>query len=507
MQKIKRVLISVSDKTGLLNFAKSLVDMKIEIFSTKGTNDFLKKKGVLTQSVESLTGYSSAFDGRCKTLSFEISASLLFDRKKHKKQAVQKNIKPLDMVVCNLYPFENTWSTQSKQEEMVEQIDIGGVTLLRAAAKNFAFVASVCSPRDYDMVAKELQENSACLTLQRRKYLMQKTFAYTALYDQTIAIGMTGNELVYGENPHQRAFCYSYDAAGMYNFRQKQGKRISFNNLVDMNSAFESVSFFKGSACCIIKHKNPCGFAKAEDIAKLLPLAWGGDPISAFGSIIAFNCLVTKEDLKFLELESKKNAKFVEVVIAKKFTKDALDYLSLRKKIIAVHFNPNLAQFPYEIKNLANLVIYQKKSSELYKSLAIKTKSSFEIDKELVIFGLKIVKQLSSNAVAIVKRQNKELFLVGMGCGQPNRLDAIKLACQKSLENLKNFGESKKSVETCYLISDAFFPFEDNIILANSYGITKFVSTGGSIRDQKIIAICDKLDLNMIFTGIRYFKH
>lgn len=533
---IKRALISVSDKAGVVELAQSLVDAGCEIISTGGTQRKLEAAGIATTEISTVTGNPEAFGGRMKTISFNIESALLFDREKDAEEAAALNIEPIDLVVCNLYPFQEVLKKGADFDTLIENIDIGGPTMIRAAAKNFKYVATVTQPSDYTELMVQLKSNKGALTYDFRKKLMTKAFNHTADYDALIATTMDkeigvnslrlgfeeGMDLRYGENSHQAARFYKEKNAenSLYDLNVLHGKALSFNNILDINGAIEAIKESTRPACSVIKHSNPCGLCEGDGQAELLQLAWAGDPISAFGSIIAFNQKVSLETVEFFELnhEDKSKRKFVEVVVAPEFTSEALAYLQQHKNLRIIEFNPARLVGGIDIRYLNGSVLVQDTDDQLHSKLEVVTANPVDmtIEQPLIEFGLRAIKTIKSNSIAIVRFKNGYAQLLGMGAGQPNRLIATKLSIEKSRENLRNeyTGADEdfeayvaQELANSWLISDAFFPFADNVEIAAAAGVRKIVQPGGSIKDKSVIATCNDLGVSMVFTGIRHFKH
>lgn len=533
---IKRALISVSDKAGVVELAQSLADAGCEIISTGGTQRKLEEAGITTTEISTVTGNPEAFGGRMKTISFNIESALLFDREKDAEEAAALNIEPIDLVVCNLYPFQEVLKKGADFETLIENIDIGGPTMIRAAAKNFRYVATVTQPSDYTELMAQLKSNKGALTYDFRKKLMTKAFNHTADYDALIATTMDkeigvnslrlgfeeGIDLRYGENSHQAARFYKEKNSenSLYDLNVLHGKALSFNNILDINGAIEAIKESTRPACSVIKHSNPCGLCEGDDQAELLQLAWAGDPISAFGSIIAFNQKVALETVQFFDLkhEDRSKRKFVEVVIAPKFTAEALAYLQQHKNLRIIEFNAARLNGGIDLRYLNGSLLAQDTDSQLHSKLDVVTANPVDmaIEQPLIEFGLRAIKTIKSNSIAIVRFKNGYAQLLGMGAGQPNRLIATKLSIEKSRENLRNeyTGAAEdfeayvaQELANAWLISDAFFPFADNVEIAAAAGVRKIVQPGGSIRDKSVIATCDDLGVSMVFTGIRHFKH
>lgn len=534
MIKINRALISVSDKTGIVEFAQVLAGLNCEIISTGGTKKELEKAGIAVCDIQTVTGNPEAFGGRMKTISFNVESALLFDRERDADEAEKLNIKPIDLVVCNLYPFSQVKDSGADFDTLLENIDIGGPTMIRAAAKNFKYVAVITDPNDYQFIINELLENRGFLSYDSRFRMMRKAFHHTADYDALISTTMdeqadekslrlhftNGRKLRYGENSHQKGYFFRQAGSekSLADLQILHGKEISYNNLNDIQSAIDSVKDLNRFAAVVIKHNNPCGMAEADDQLTALELAWQGDPVSAFGSIIAFNKPLVLKTAEFFQLNNpdKTKRKFVEVIIAPGFSDETLRYLEFHKNLRIVQFDPHHSNHDIELKFLFNSLLMQDADLILYKKLETVTKRKVEVKKQkpLIEFGLKVLKQIKSNSIAIVRETNGSFQLLGMGAGQPNRVNSTKLAIGKATENLA-LEYSGNDVYSYYdeqfgkaiMLSDAFFPFPDNIVTASQAGIKTIVQPGGSIRDKEVIKTCDKLDVAMIFTGIRHFKH
>jgi phosphoribosylaminoimidazolecarboxamide formyltransferase/IMP cyclohydrolase len=523
--KIRRVLISVSDKSGLLPLAQCLKKLGCEIISTGGTAKFLQDNNISVTEISKVTGNPEAFSGRMKTISFQVESAILFDREKDKVEAGVLGIEPIDMVVCNLYPFDKYLNQNADPGLLTENIDIGGQTMIRAAAKNFKFVTVLCNPIDYFDVINELEVNEGGISYETRKRLMTTTFNFTADYESAIASAFDklngekslrlsfkkGKELRYGENPHQKAMIFR-DRKGnnsLYDVEVLNGTELTYNNLLDVNAAIESVSGLQLNGCAVIKHNNPCGMAQGKDPGQVLKLAWGGDTVSAFGGIVAFNFPVDYSTVLFFNLDAKEKQerKFIEIIAAPGFSVESLQYLSKQKKLRVIRFNPEMAKNDNEIKIVNGALLLQSKDSRLYEKLESVTKVTFDYESNagILSFGLHAVRQVKSNAIVTVREKDGCYQVLGIGAGQPNRLNSIRLALEKTIVNLRV--EGKNNLDDVILFSDAFLPFEDNVELSNQYGIKKIVQPGGSIRDNQLIEKCNQLGISMIFTGIRHFKH
>jgi len=533
---IRRALLSVSDKTGIEQLAQTLKKHQCEIISTGGTRKKLESAGIHTTEISTVTGNPEAFGGRMKTISFNIESALLFDRERDVQEAEDLNIQAIDLVICNLYPFKKVLEQGADFETLIENIDIGGPTMVRSAAKNFKYVAVIVDPSDYTELIAELEANQGALSYDFRQRMMAKAFNHTADYDAMIAMAMDksvgkksirlgfqeGSQLRYGENSHQKADFYreNTERPSLFDMKVLHGKALSFNNILDIQGALEAIKGSEKIACSVIKHSNPCGFAESTNQQTALELAWEGDIISAFGSIIAFNRPLEYDTATFLALDHENRAKrkFVEVIIAPKIETTALEYLQQHKNLRVIEFDVDQLNYKKDYRYLNGSLLVQDTDEVLYEKLESVTKVALDssIDKALIEFGLRAIRSIKSNSIALVRKKGTSFQLLGMGAGQPNRLVATKLAIEKSKENLlREIAENNiedpnyltNSLKDAILISDAFFPFEDNVELAVAEGIRKIVQPGGSIRDKHIIATCNQLDVAMLFTGIRHFKH
>jgi len=516
MLKVKRAVISVSDKTGIVDFARGLTELGVEILSTGGTLATFEKNGIKASSISSFTGFPEILDGRVKTLHPKIFGGLLFLRqeKKHVDQAAEHGMVPIDMTVVNLYPFEQTIRKEGVTfEEAIEQIDIGGPSLLRASAKNFHSVAVLCDPADYEWVLKGLKGEG--LSEGDLTRLATKVFQRTSAYDRAIAAYFEGGEkkeffpgrlnfsfkkgaaLRYGENPHQKAAVYQADGEKeALSIRSLHGKELSYNNLVDLESAWDGVQEFEEPAACVIKHNTPCGMAAAQNPEEAVASAIDCDPDSAFGGIVGLNRAC---GLKTAEMILSKLG-FLEAVICPEFEKDALEKLSARKNLRLVEA-VQTRDFPlsYRYSKLGLLVQESdpslKKGWKEFREKAncITRNKPSEEDLEELFFAWRCVKVVKSNAIVLSKGRKT----VGIGGGQVSRIDAVKIACEKAGEKTRG----------SYLASDAFFPMFDSIEKAAQSGIRAIVQPGGSIRDAEVIQAADRVGLIMIFTGARHFRH
>ncbi|MBF0407941.1 MAG: bifunctional phosphoribosylaminoimidazolecarboxamide formyltransferase/IMP cyclohydrolase [Candidatus Riflebacteria bacterium] len=534
--QIKRALLSVSDKTAIVQIAEVLLQYGCEIISTGGTGALLESSGIKFTRIEEITGNPECFGGRVKTISFNVAGGLLFDRDKDSAEAEKLGIQPIDMVVCNLYPFNTFREAGAELETLIENIDIGGVTLIRAAAKNFKHVSVVTDPALYPQIIDELEQSRGKISYETRFCLMREAFNHTADYDSGIALAMDekhgidsvrlhfteGTPLRYGENPHQKAWVYkkSENNAVLRGYRSLQGKELSYNNLVDISSAIECLKNQSRPSCVIVKHNNPCGFASASSIKEALNLAWESDPISAFGSIIAVNRSVDLATAEFFNFENpdRTKRKFVEVIIAPSFDNEAIQILSSSKnlRLIEHFFGKSTRGLEYRI--IDGIMLSQERDEELSKGLDLKTNEPLDdVSEDLIAFGIAAARQIKSNAIAVVRKtETGALQLLGMGAGQPNRLESTHLALSRCRSNLYREASEKNlccedhfrfEMRKALLVSDAFFPFPDSIEECAISGIKNIIQPGGSLRDSEVIQMCNKLKLAMAFSGIRHFKH
>ncbi len=524
MVKIRRALFSVSDKEGVIGFARFLHERGVEILGTGGTMKKLVDAGIPVTPMEKITGNPEAFGGRMKTISFPFASSLLFRRDNADDVATAKKmgVEPVDLVVCNLYPFHEARKRGATDPELVEEIDVGGPTMIRAAAKNHAHVAVATSPTQYAKLMQEIGDNDGGLSLATRKRLAVHSFQLLASYDSAIAAELAsrylneenhyivldhGKKLRYGENPHQSATFYRdphfSGKASIASADILQGKALSYNNLLDADAALRSASdawVATGSsraAVSIVKHLNPCGLATGKTALEALELAWEGDPVSAFGGILCFTTAVTKECAEWL------GDKFVELVVAPSVDSEALAVFAKKKNLRILLCPPHIPELKERIiRSVLGGVLLQDEDEGLDSELRSVTKIPFPQERmALASFGIMAAKHLRSNAIALVRaHENGNFQLVGAGMGQPNRLDSIKaLAGPRA--------KAKGGLGDLLLISDAFFPFADGIEAAGELGLKFVVQPGGSIRDDEVIAAADKLGMAMAFTGKRHFRH
>jgi phosphoribosylaminoimidazolecarboxamide formyltransferase/IMP cyclohydrolase len=515
-----RALISVSDKNGIVEFAKKLQELGVQIISTGGTHKTLEEAGVKVTGISEVTGFPECLDGRVKTLHPNIHAGLLAMRSnpEHMKQLEDLKIETIDIVVVNLYPFKETILKKGVTREVaIENIDIGGPTMLRSAAKNYQDVAVVVDPRDYNLVIDELKTGNG-VTLDTKFYLCSKVFAHTAHYDTMIAAYMKNErqdsnlpetftmtfekvqEMRYGENPHQKAAFYKEvgKTDGLLSSAlQLHGKELSFNNINDTNGALELLKEFEEPAVVACKHSNPCGVGTGENVYDAYVKTYNADPTSIFGGIVVMNRELDEKTAEEI------NKIFVEIVVAPSYSKKALEILKSKKNIrlLAIeNISTKQDENSYDLKKVAGGILVQTIDSKLL-SGELKTvtkKEPTEQEMKDLIMAWKIVKHTKSNAITIVKNGQS----IGIGPGQVNRIWACKQAIEHAVEFL---GED--SLKGACLASDAYFPFSDCVEAAAEAGITAIIQPGGSIRDNDSVEACDKHNMAMLFTDMRHFKH
>ena len=508
-----KAILSVYDKTGVIELGKSLSDSGLEIISTGGTYKQLSDSNIKVTAVKEVTDFPEILDGRVKTLHPKIYGGILARRNNENDMAQLSDhaISTIDLVAVNLYPFSHTISNpKCTLDDALENIDIGGPSMLRAAAKNFKDVIVIVDPKDYDKVAATIAENGLNgIDFNYRKYLAQKAFKHVSEYDSIISNYINENHtfslesfannldkvstLRYGENPHQSASLYRYpkSSTGIANASKLHGKDLSFNNILDADAAWNIVSDFDETAAVVVKHNNPCGLAVNKDQAVAYKLAFEGDPVSAYGGILGFNRKVNLETAKAFK------SVFYEVIVAPGFDQEALDLLGKRKnlRILEVGKNPSPTG-QVEIRNISGGALMQDidvQRADRNSWTVVTKKPPTKDQMNDLAFAWTTVKHVKSNAIVLAKNNQ----LLGMGSGQPNRLNSIHLAVRAA-------GNSSQG---SVLASDAFFPFADNIELASKAGVLAFIQPGGSIRDDETIETANKLGLSMVFTHMRHFKH
>ena len=504
----KRALISVSDKTNIVEFAKGLEKHGFEIISTGGTFSYLKNNGVACISIEDVTHFPEILEGRVKTLHPKIHGGLLSKRgnELHNKHVAENNIEYIDLVCVNLYPFEATVKKEGvSEEEIIENIDIGGPSMLRSAAKNFNDVTVVTDIRDYDRILNELENGG--ITLATRRSLAIKVFNTTASYDAAIAnyfnkadnlipekltLSYTLEDtLRYGENPHQKAYHYVQDNNESYalqNAVQLHGKEMSYNNIQDASAALDILAEFDEIACVAVKHMNPCGVAIGKDVFEAYSRAYDADPVSIFGGIVAINGVVDKATAE------KMHSIFLEIILAVDYDDEALEILTKKKNLRIYKLGDKNNNHEQQIKSVRGGILVQDFNSELAESYEVVTdKQPTKEQMSDLEFGLKVVKHVKSNAIVVVKNGQT----LGIGAGQMNRVGSCKIALE----------QAGALADGAVLASDAFFPMRDSADLAAEYNIAAIVQPGGSIRDQESIDACNEKGMAMLFSKIRHFKH
>ena len=520
---VKKALLSVSDKTGLADLGAMLQKNGVEILSTGGTARVLRESGIKIIDVSDYTGFPEMMGGRVKTLHPKIHGGLLALRgdQEHTDAAEAHEIPPIDLLVCNLYPFEETAKSNSSYNDCVENMDIGGPAMIRAAAKNHGSVVVLVEPTDYEIFLKEFRLNNAGTTLHFRKSLAARAFARTAAYDSEIAswfsdelhiknpnrISLSGHSpkiLRYGENPHQTAAFYQLNKQnfGVGTAEQLQGKELSYNNLNDTDAAFELVAEFDQPAIAIIKHANPCGAATGTNILSAYKRAYSCDQVSAFGGIVASNRTID------LDAASEMVNIFLEVVIAPDFTDAALSVFAQKKslRILKTGGMPDPTEASKIFKPLSGgLLVQDRDVGRIDKTklqIVTRRQPSFE-ELDDLIFAFMVAKHVKSNAIVYAK----EGATVGIGAGQMSRVDSSEVAAKKAKEASEKLGLDKSLAEGSVVASDAFFPFSDGLLTAVAAGARAVIQPGGSVRDNDIIAAANDHDIAMVMTGMRHFRH
>ena len=506
--KINRALISVFDKTSLDSLAKEFVSRGIEIMSTGGSAKFLRDKNVKVTDVSDYTNFPEIMDGRVKTINPLVEGGILGLRDKHEKDAKDNNIKWIDIVICNLYPFSETISENDCDQALaLENVDIGGPTMIRSAAKNVGWVTVIVDPSDYDYLLENMNDKNE-IDFDSRSFLSAKAFGHTAKYDTTIHNYLKPerlsndftltfskhSEMRYGENPHQAAAAYTIPgdrSNNILNAKIHQGKKLSYNNIMDADAALSCLKEFNSTACVIVKHANPCGVALGANMLDVYKKAFNADSLSAFGGIIAINqpC----DDILAKEISKV----FVEIVLAPAFTKKSLEIFSKKKNLRVLEVgNIQSREQLLEVRNVVGGIIVQETdTSNLSKdNLQVVTENNpSNSDIKTMLFGWKVLKHVKSNGILIVKDNTT----VGVGAGQVSRVDSVDIAMKKSGESIKD----------SILCSDAFFPFRDSIDKIAGSGIKAILQPGGSVRDDEVISACNEHGIAMVFTGQRCFKH
>ncbi len=517
MPHIKKALVSVTDKTGLVDFCRELVSMGVEILSTGGTAKILRDQNIPVTDVSQYTGFPEALDGRLKTLHPKIEGGILGIRKNpaHQQQMKQLGIEAIDLVVVNLYDFEKAASKEEALlEEMIEHIDIGGPTMLRAGAKNYQDVTVVIDPQDYQAIISEMKQNKGQVDPKTNFRLAVKVFEATARYDSMIASRLSfGLEppqpfprtlilrfekiqtLRYGENPHQLAAYYrehSLLRGALTGANQLHGKELSYNNILDCDASLQCVAEFNEPACVIVKHTNPCGAALGENLKEAFIQARDGDPVSSFGGIVAVNRRMDQETARAL------GETFFECVVAPGYDDQALSLLRAKKnlRLLSLKEMPVLKSWDLQYHRVSGGLLVQENDAHNINlsSCPVPTQRKPTAEElEELAFAWKLVKHVKSNAIVLTKNQQ----LIGVGAGQMSRVDSVKLAVSKS----------RIALEGAVMASDAFFPFRDGLDQAAQAGIKAVIQPGGSVKDAEVIASADEYGIAMVFTGTRHFRH
>jgi phosphoribosylaminoimidazolecarboxamide formyltransferase/IMP cyclohydrolase len=518
MPKVQRAILSVTDKTGLVDFARNLAGMGVELISTGGTAKLLRESGITVKDISELTGFPEMLDGRVKTLHPKVHGGILHRREDtaHRTAVAEHGIQPIDMVVVNLYAFEKTAAKPGVHfEELIENVDIGGPSMIRSAAKNFQDVAVVTSPADYKPIAEEMAASGGELSTATKWRLAQKAFATTAAYDSAIASTLeriTANgrfelhpadgfpqtlrlslqktmDLRYGENPHQKAAMYSDGSGtGIANRCQLQGKELSYNNVVDVQAAWDLAQEFTEPVCAIVKHTNPCGTATGKTLAEAYKKALECDPISAFGGVVGVNRPVDGEAAEEM------SKLFLEVIAAPLFDESAKAKFASKKNLRLVEVVPS--QQKCILKNVSGGMLVQDADLRTLEESDLKVvtrRSPTPEERRALLFAWKVCKHVKSNAIVYARDGQS----VGVGAGQMSRVDSCRIGAMKAQLPLKG----------TVAASDAFFPFPDGVEEIAKTGATAIIQPGGSVRDQEVIEAADRLGLAMIFTGVRHFRH
>lgn len=511
MIKIRRAIISVSDKNGIVELAKFLSENGVEILSTGGTAKVLRENGIGATDVSAFTGFPEILDGRVKTLHPKIYGGLLSirDNKEHQRQMTENKLVPIDLVVCNLYPFESTLKRGASHEEVIENIDIGGPTMIRASSKNYKDVCTLVNPEMYKEFIEEMKNNNGSVSDEFSFRCAREVFRHTSRYDFEIASyfskkveeeNMLPDEmdirllkvqnLRYGENPHQLAAWYRFSDKE-FSRQQFQGKELSFNNLLDMEASYLLVNRFSMPACVIVKHNNPCGVAIGECISTAYEKALETDPMSAFGGIVSFNRKVERA------IAEKIVERFYEVVVAPDYDEDALGVFK-KKENVRVIKSPSDIKFRYDFKTLNDGFLVQTSDDKEFEKTEVVTKRSPDKrEMDALKFSWTVCKSVKSNTIVIATEQQT----IGIGAGQMSRYDSARIAVMKMKDNFQ------KEIKPLVVASDAFFPFPDSIDVLKDAGVSAIIQPGGSLNDKKVIQACDKYGIAMVLTGMRHFRH
>jgi phosphoribosylaminoimidazolecarboxamide formyltransferase/IMP cyclohydrolase len=525
-RRVTRALLSVSDKTGLTEFARALASLGIDLVSTGGTAKAIAAAGLKVSDVSDLTGFPEMMDGRVKTLHPKVHGGLLAirDHADHAKAMKDHGIAPIDLLVVNLYPFESTVDKGAAYEDCVENIDIGGPAMIRAAAKNHDDVAVVVEPQDYQAVLDELNANAGATRLSLRKRLAAKAYARTAAYDAAISNwfalqletdapdyravgGRLAQTLRYGENPHQTAAFYRTPErrAGVSTARQLQGKELSYNNINDTDAAYECVAEFdaaRTAACVIIKHANPCGVAEGSSLTEAYRKALACDQTSAFGGIIAFNRTIDADAANAVA------GIFTEVIIAPDATEEAIAIIGKRKnlRLLLAGGLPDPRARGLTAKTVAGGLLVQGRDNAVVDDMSLKVatrRAPTEAEMRDLRFAFRVAKHVKSNTIVYAR----DLATVGIGAGQMSRVDSARIAARKAEDAARELNLTEPLTKGSVVASDAFFPFADGMLACAEAGATAVIQPGGSMRDEEVIKAADEHGIAMVFTGIRHFRH
>jgi phosphoribosylaminoimidazolecarboxamide formyltransferase / IMP cyclohydrolase len=525
-RRITRALLSVSDKSGLIDFAMALAGYDIELVSTGGTAKALKDAGLRVIDVADLTGFPEMMDGRVKTLHPKVHGGLLAIRgnAEHVGSMREHGIKPIDLLVVNLYPFEATVAKGANFDDCIENIDIGGPAMIRAAAKNHGDVAVVVEPTDYAKILDELAQHSGMVSLELRKALAAKAYARTAAYDAAISNWFAetlhddapdyrafGGRLIqplrYGENPHQSAAFYKApgERFGVASARQVQGKELSYNNINDTDAAYEAVAEFdprRTPACVIVKHANPCGVAEGESLVDAYKKALACDSTSAFGGIVALNQKLDAEAAKAI------TEIFTEVIIAPDATDEAIKIVGAKKnlRLLLAGGLPDPRAYGLTVKSVAGGLLVQSRDNAVVDEMQLKTvtkRAPTVAELRDLRFSFRVAKHVKSNTIVYAK----SLATVGIGAGQMSRVDSARIAARKAEDAARELKLAAPLTKGSVVASDAFFPFADGLLIAIEAGATAVIQPGGSVRDDEVIAAADEHNVAMVFTGTRHFRH
>ena len=526
LRRVTRALLSVSDKTGLIDFARGLAGHSVELVSTGGTAKAIKDAGLAVMDVSELTGFPEMMDGRVKTLHPKVHGGLLAIRgnKEHAAAIGAHGIRPIDLLVVNLYPFEATVAKDAAYDDCVENIDVGGPAMIRAAAKNHADVAVVVEPEDYAALLTELTANGGSTTLALRKKLAAKAYARTASYDAAISNwfaselsdpaptfrafgGRLAEALRYGENPHQSAafYCAPDRRAGVSTARQLQGKQLSYNNINDTDAAYECVAEFdpkRTAAVAIIKHANPCGVAEGSTLVEAYAKALACDSTSAFGGIVALNRTLDAEAARAI------TGIFTEVIIAPDATDEAVAIVAAKKnlRLLLAGGLPDPRAFGLTVKSVAGGLLVQSRDNATVDEMQLKTvtrRAPTPAELDELRFAFRVAKHVKSNTIVYAK----DRATVGIGAGQMSRIDAARIAARKAEDAAKELKLAVPLTKGSVVAPDAFFPFADGLLVAIEAGATAVIQPGGSVKDSEVIKAADDHGVAMVFTGTRHFRH